>query len=473
MRTFRRRSLLLVLATGLAAPLALALALPTSASITTVSVHTVAHEVRSPRMTAGAPWTQTFASPAHDVAVHWLGAPNAQVLLSLSTDGARFGKATDAGRDEVGEHRGDGRTYGALISAPGAVAVRVTSDRPLRDVAVVSLADGARTVQTISRPQSAAAAVAQPAVIARSSWGADESLRMDSTGKEIFPTAFYPTKKLIVHHTAGRNDDPDPAATIRSIYYYHAVTQGWGDIGYNFLVDESGRIYEGRHSRDYAPGVSPSGDDVNGNGVTGAHTGGWNSGTVGVALLGTLTDRDATSAARDSLTSFLAWEADRNGIDPTATSTFVNPVSGASTTTPDIAGHRDYAATECPGGTFYATLPALRTSVADRMAGSTNPPPPADTTAPTTPTGMTAVAGTRSVQTSWSASGDDVGVTGYTVRRSTKSAASGFSQIATTTGTTWADTGLRKGKRYWYGVRAVDAAGNASAWSASASAIAG
>ena len=470
MHTFRRRSLLLVLATGLTAPLVLAL--PTSATVTTVSVHTVAHEVRSPQLMAGVEQTLKLASPAHDVALHWLGAPNAQVLLSLSTDGARFGKPIDAGRDEVGEHRGDGRTYGSLISAPGAVAVRVISDRPLRDVAVVSLADGERTVRTVRRPPSAAAAVAQPAVVARSSWGADESLRMDSTGKEIFPTAFYPTKKLIVHHTAGRNDDPDPAATIRSIYYYHAVTQGWGDIGYNFLVDESGRIYEGRHSREYAPGVSPSGDDVNGNGVTGAHTGGWNSASVGVALLGTLTDRDATPAARDSLTSFLAWESDRNGIDPAATSTFVNPVSGATTTTPNIAGHRDYTATECPGGTFYATLPALRASVADRMAGSGNPPPPADTTAPTTPTGLTAVAGTRSVRTSWSASGDDVGVIGYTVRRSTKSATRGFSQIATSTSTTWTDTGLRSGKRYWYGVRAVDAAGNSSAWSSSVSAVA-
>jgi N-acetylmuramoyl-L-alanine amidase len=52
-------------------------------------------------------------------------------------------------------------------------------------------------------------------------------------------------QKLIVHHTATQNNDPDPPATIRSIYYYHAVTQGWGDIGYNFLIDEAGNLYEG------------------------------------------------------------------------------------------------------------------------------------------------------------------------------------------------------------------------------------
>ena len=89
---------------------------------------------------------------------------------------------------------------------------------------------------------------AQPPILSRSDWGADESLRFDAGGNEVWPPAFYPVQKLIVHHTAGANNDPNPAATIRSIYYYHAVTQGWGDIGYNFLVDEAGRIYKGRHS---------------------------------------------------------------------------------------------------------------------------------------------------------------------------------------------------------------------------------
>ena len=63
----------------------------------------------------------------------------------------------------------------------------------------------------------------------------------------------------IVHHTAGVNHDPDPAATVRAIFAYHAVVQGWGDIGYNFLVDADGRIYEGRHSG--APGDPPDAPD--------------------------------------------------------------------------------------------------------------------------------------------------------------------------------------------------------------------
>jgi N-acetylmuramoyl-L-alanine amidase len=218
----------------------------------------------------------------------------------------------------------------------------------------------------------AVAGYPQPVVIPRSGWGADESLRFDANGKEIWPSAFYPVQKVIVHHTATQNGDPDPAATMRAIYYYDAVTQGWGDFGYNFVIDESGRIYEGRYSRPYAPGVSPTGEDTAGNGVTGAHALGYNSGTVGVALLGTLTNRDATPAARAALEKLIAWIDSTHGIDPQGASLYTNPVSGTQATFPNIPGHRDVGATECPGGTFYATLPTIRSDVASLIA-STGP----------------------------------------------------------------------------------------------------
>ena len=220
------------------------------------------------------------------------------------------------------------------------------------------------------RLRATSAAGLLPAVIPRAGWGADESLRFDSSGREIWPPAFWPIQKLIVHHTDTRNGDPDPAATVRSIYYYHAVTQGWGDIGYNFLIDESGRIYEGRHSRDYAPGETPTGRDTSGRGVTGAHAQGFNSGTVGVALLGTLTSKDATAAAQDALERLLTWEAYSTGLDPEASSTYVNPVSGQQATFPNIGGHRDVGATECPGSAFYSTLPAIRADVDARIAAA-------------------------------------------------------------------------------------------------------
>ena len=277
--------------------------------------------------------------------------------------GKGFGHARAVQLDDTGDARGSGETYGALMVAHRVKAVRVYSDRPLRRLSVLWLDDRGRPA-----PAAHAASVAQPAVLRRKDWGANESLRFDSPGKEIWPSAYYPVQKLIVHHTDTQNNDPDPAATIRSIYYYHAVTEGWGDIGYNFLIDQQGRVYEGRHTIDYPDGSSPTEENSAGYGVTAAHAQGYNSGTVGIALLGTLTSQDATPAARAALENLLAWEADRHGIDPQGSSLYTNPVSGTQATFPNIAGHRDVNATECPGGTFYATLPTIRSDVAAQLA---------------------------------------------------------------------------------------------------------
>ncbi len=400
--------------------------------------------------------------PAEHVAVYWRGNPHAQVSVALSSDGDHFGLPVDAGRDEVGEQRQDGTTYGAVHDAHGAVAVRITTDRPIARLTVLGMSDGADAVRSTVTGASAEAATTQPQVVPRSGWGADESLM-------TWAPQFYATKKLIVHHTATANDYVDRAGAesqLRSIYYYHSVTQGWGDIGYNFVIDKFGNVYEGRYSRDYA-GANPSGDDASGRGVTGAHASGWNSGTVGVAMLGTFTDQDVTPAARDSLEALLAWEASRNGIDPTATQAFTNPVSGATTTTPNIAGHRDYAATECPGGVFYQTLPALRTAVAARISGS---PPPMDTQPPSAPTSLSAVAGRTQVTLRWSASTDDSGtVAGYRVWRS-RTQSGTFSQVATVGGTSYINTGLARRTTYFYKIQAYDAAGNVSGFSSTVSA---
>ena len=334
---------------------------------------------------------RTFALPfaASHVALHWSGQAAAQVTVAFSVDGRTFAPPIPVERDEVGEGRANGETYGNLLLAGGARFVRVTSDRPLAHLSVLDLDTRGARQASIGFGSVAAAAAAQPAVISRAGWNADESLRFDPTGREIWPPIFQPIQKLIVHHTATQNSDPDPAATVRAIYYYHAVTQGWGDIGYNFLVDEAGRIYEGRYARTYAPGESPTGQDAAGNGVTGAHALGFNSGTVGIALLGTLTSQDATQAARDALTRLLAWIAGGHAIDPQGSALYTNPVSGTKATFPNIAGHRDVNATECPGGVFYGTLPALRDAVTARIAGTPTP----DFTISASPATQTVTAG--------------------------------------------------------------------------------
>jgi hypothetical protein len=305
--------------------------------------------------------------------VHWRGNRDARVRVALSRDGKHFGARRTVELDDLSEAAQRRETYGAVTLARGVRAVRVYSDRRLGRLTVLWLTDRGEPV----RPRASAAAFSQPKVTPRVDWGANESLRFDSTGKETWPPAFYPVQKLIVHHTATQNNDPDPAATVRSIYYYHAVTQGWGDIGYNFLIDEAGRVYEGRHTFDYASGSSPTEEDAAGNGVTAAHAVGFNSGTVGIALLGTLSNQDATPAARHALEQVLAWESGHHGIDPQGSSLYTNPVNGSQKTFANIAGHRDVVATDCPGGFFYATLPQIRADVAAMVAGSPPPPPPA------------------------------------------------------------------------------------------------
>ncbi|MEA2931500.1 MAG: hypothetical protein QOI56_285 [Actinomycetota bacterium] len=430
-----------------------------------VVVHTRAGEVSGP-VAGSAIRRLPFA--ANHVALYWAGNPDATVTVAFSTDGTTFGPPVDAQRDEIGTQRGNGVTYGAVLAAGGATSVEVATDRPLGRLTVLALADGDATVVAQVVPGNpAGASVAQPPVLARSDWGADESLRFAANGTEVWPPAFFPVQKLVVHHTAGANNDPDPPATIRSIYYYHAVTQGWGDIGYNFLVDQAGRIYKGRHSHPAgATADTITGEDGSGNGVTAAHAYQYNSGTVGVALLGTLTTQDATPAAKRALEDVLAWKAAAHGLDPYASSLYTNPVSGNQKVLPNILGHRDVEATECPGGAFYATLPEVRTQVASRMGV-------ADATPPSTPSGLTATGGKHKVTLGWTASTDTggSGLAGYDVFRAASSIGP-FALLARTAAPAYTDTGPGRGVRSWYYVKAYDTAGNRSPASATVTAAA-
>jgi N-acetylmuramoyl-L-alanine amidase-like protein/fibronectin type III domain protein len=455
----RRLLLILAFAVGLSGP-SLVVEHPAEA----VPRHVATRSERVVRSVTAAT-TVALIRPATSVATYWRGNSDARVTVAFSSDGVHFGAPHSAGRDEMGEQRKNGTTYGALLSAPGAVAVRVNTDRPLARLTVLGLSDGVTTTAKesagSSTPAGESAATTEPTIVSRGGWGADPAYM-------TWAPQFYSTKKLIVHHTATSDSYTDRAgaeAQIRSIYYYHSVTQDWGDIGYNFLIDKFGTIYEGRYSRDYA-GANPTGDDATGRGVTAAHVSGWNSGTVGVALLGTLTSHDATPAARDALTRLLAWEASRNGINPEATEAFVNPVSGATITSPNIAGHRDYAATACPGDTFYPTLPSIRRDVAALITGGTPAP---DTTPPSQPTALTAVAGRNQVTLTWKAPAETNDVNNYQVWRS-RSATTGFTQVGTPTSTTFTAGSLSRRTTYYFRVRAVDTSGNIGPFSATVSA---
>ena len=321
--------------------------------------------------------TVMLTQPAEHVAVYWQGSEGAHVTLAFSSDGADFGEPVDAGRDDAGDGLQDGMTYGAVLVAGGATAVRVTTDVPVAQLTVVGMSSGnGAPAVSLSVPVGAAAAVGidRPEVISRAGWNADPKYLN-------WAPEFYPAKKIIVHHTADNitttGTQAHYAKLVRSIYYYHAVTRGWGDIAYNFLIDPLGNIYEGRYSDDDPS--SPSGEDVYGNGVIGGHTSGYNTGTVGISVLGTYSNSDISAAARASLEKLLAWEAKKNGIDPIGSDPYYNPFNPGSTIQAwNITGHRDYGSTECPGTTFYKTLPAIRQEVL-QLAGDITPPTPSPT----------------------------------------------------------------------------------------------
>ncbi|MGN9818410.1 peptidoglycan recognition protein family protein [Streptomyces sp. SD11] len=198
------------------------------------------------------------------------------------------------------------------------------------------------------------------AYLSRAAWGADEKLRFKPDGTENSPQTYHPFQTLTVHHTATSNGDPDPAATVRALYHVHAITNDWGDIGYHFLVDEKGEIYEGRYSGE---GATPA-HDADGKLVTGFHTGGWNSGNLGIALIGNLVKQGPTPAARDALTNLVRSLVRMHGVDPQAKVTYVSPINGKKREVDEISGHRDWMATECPGEVMYGELAALRKAAA-------------------------------------------------------------------------------------------------------------
>jgi N-acetylmuramoyl-L-alanine amidase/Bacterial Ig-like domain len=304
---------------------------------------------------------------ASHVVLHWTGATDAQVKVAFGETAATLGGDDAVDPDEDAP---PGEAFSDVLSTGGARYVRVTTDQPLASLTITAIDATDHRPGLHLTPPVADAAVGQPTIISRAAWGADESYRLDSGGHERFATGYFPLQKAIVHHTAGRNNDPNPEATIRAIYYDHAVLRGYGDIDYNYLIDWQGRIYEGRHSRDYGGGPITT-EDLAGNQVRGSHSKDFNDGTVGIVLLGTFTSVLPPAAQRNALINLLAWKLERHGINPLGASTYVNPQLGTSKYLYNISGHRDVNATACPGNAFYATFPQLRQQVADRIAATT------------------------------------------------------------------------------------------------------
>ncbi len=195
----------------------------------------------------------------------------------------------------------------------------------------------------------------KPFVISRDTWCTDP--RCDYTeGLE-----YRPVTHLIVHHTVSGNSSTNWAAVVRAIWSFHH-TRGcpdscWGDVGYNYLVDMNGLLYEGHLG----------GDDV-----VGIHAAAANAGSMALSFIGTFTAPDYPNlpgipppqAMKDSAAELFAWKADKNGIDVYGSS----ELPDADWMLPHLMGHRDvYGTTECPGDQAYAILPWLRDQVNQRI----------------------------------------------------------------------------------------------------------
>ncbi len=148
---------------------------------------------------------------------------------------------------------------------------------------------------------------------------------------------------------------------MRGIQLYHVKGNGWNDIGYNFLVDRFGKVFEGRYG-----GIERN--------VVGAHAEGFNTGSVGVAVLGEYSSLAVAAKAREALARVLAWRLDLAHVDPASTLSFVSGgnarfAPGLPVFLRAVSGHRDTGFTDCPGTALYGLLTGIAGDVAqDRPA---------------------------------------------------------------------------------------------------------
>ena len=403
---------------------------------------TRAAEVPGP-LPAGAE-VRALPFPTRHAALYWAGNPEAVVTVAFTTDGtvhdagqgrARRGRHAAGQRRDVRDHparrRGDvGPGHQRPAAGPAHHPRPDRGGGHGREDRGAGNPAGAQAVDRASCP----APAGTPTRACASTGGAR------NCGRPVFQTV----QKLVVHHTAGANGESGEAAkaTIRSIYYYHSVTQGWGDIGYNFLIDAAGVVYKGRHS--HAPGSSAdtlTGENAAGQGVTAGHAFGYNSGTVGVAMLGTYSSVDAPTPTKDALRSFLISKAKAHGLDTAkrastpARSTAPRPPSRPARP-PGGARQRH----RLPGGYFQDSVLRCMRSEIQAAAG------PADITPPVDPAALNAALeqAQRGAELAGigrrlgTGGGGTSGVAGYDIWRAP--AGGTPARIASTTALTWTDT---------------------------------
>lgn len=307
-------------------------------------------EQAEPFLAVGFVWPQT--------------AGHTHLKLRSSTDGATWSEWQKLAHDaDATNEQGEQVSNLALLPASTRfIQCQLESDAALINrLRVIFISPGATprgtqeqlqstTQTTYMSQQQASTKYPKPPVVTRTEWGCPDG-QITTHGTLSYTTVTH----LIVHHTATGNTvaNNDWPAVMRSIWNFHIFSNGWADVGYNYLIDPNGVIYEGR---------------AGGDNVMGAHFSGVNGGTMGVSMIGTFTDVAPSEKALNSLRRLLAWKADQRGIDPLGKAR--HAASGLELNS--ISGHRDGpGSTECPGNALYPLLPSLRESVKALFATST------------------------------------------------------------------------------------------------------
>jgi N-acetylmuramoyl-L-alanine amidase-like protein len=312
--------------------------------------------------------TTTLTSPTRFdlVGVEWSGPPGARIELRTQTAPGKWGRWAGAGTNGHGpDVQAPGRVVGDPVWVGGAHRLQLRAPRDLRGVRLhlvqVTAQIGARAVAA-ALPLIAPALAAgpgQPPIIAREAWAQGAATPRTAP-------AYGAVRMAFVHHTENPNgySAADVPAMLLAIFFFHRDVRGWNDIGYNFVVDLFGRVFEAR-----AGGIDEP--------VIGAQAGGYNGRSTGVAVLGDFVSRPVSAPARRALAHLLAWKLSLHGVPvegrvtvrvSSAGALYSRFPAGARVSLPRIAGHRDADSTDCPGDGLYAQLPALR-SGASGLAG--------------------------------------------------------------------------------------------------------
>ncbi|MDR1118700.1 MAG: FG-GAP-like repeat-containing protein [Bifidobacteriaceae bacterium] len=284
------------------------------------------------------------------------GAAPARVLARAYQDGAWtdwYELDSDDGPDPASPEGQRAKGASGPLVAAGATGIQLQvlaapgEDLP-EGLAPAVVPDGADQAKPLDEnPGDAASPLAQPPINLRASWGARKANYSGNTPKGQ-PVLAGQLKGAIIHHQVGPNSytQAQVPGMLRGIQNWHLDGNGWDDIGYNFLVDKYGGLWEGREG-----GITRN--------VVGAHATNFNTGSAGLCFLGDMDKAEPGAAALEAAGKLVAWRLSQGGIG-NLKGTAVYPGDPKKAPRQVVSGHRDVQSTACPGRYLYAKLPKLR-----------------------------------------------------------------------------------------------------------------